>query len=277
MARMGKKNVNVQDVLARVLDRFTAQGMLFTALDVSNAVKETLPNIRHREVSPLVRQAFEGSELGPYKSTQIDVNSGGQKVQALLYHLPANDPSQYDESMRSQLAKPPQNVPDDQIVDIKIQDDTLGASVPIGVDGRGRVSRRLLANAGIEDDEVLVAIKSSPPSIEIWAADYDDEDEEYDEDDEDYEDEDEDGEATQPDMGQAQTPASTTPKEQPPEGDVVSCFHPDLLHLTPEQLKIFSSGTSLAARVEGNKVVIAPLSYSTPADYGMAPIPVTWT
>jgi hypothetical protein len=271
MVAMRKKKASVEDVLARVLERFTYQGTLFTALDVSNAVKETLPNIRHREVSPLVRQAFEGGEFEPYKATPIDVNANGQKVQALLYHLPSHDPSQYDDAMRSQLAKPRMHAPDGQSSDAQILDDTPSASVPVGADGRGRVSRRLLANSGIEGDEVRVVVKSAyPPSIEIWAGDDADEDED-DEDDED----DEGGEEVEADPSIPSPPAP--PKEERPEGEDVSCFHPDLLYLSPKQLEIFSSGTSLAARVEGNKVVIAALSYSTPADYAMMPMPVSWT
>ena len=45
-------------VTQRVMDSFTAQGALFTALDVSNAVKGSLPDIRHREVAPLVLESL---------------------------------------------------------------------------------------------------------------------------------------------------------------------------------------------------------------------------
>ena len=54
-------------VTQRVMDSFTAQGALFTALDVSNAVKGTLPDIRHREVAPIVRDLYERGAMGDYR------------------------------------------------------------------------------------------------------------------------------------------------------------------------------------------------------------------
>ena len=228
-------------VTARVLDRFTASAMLFTALDVSNAVKETLPDVRHRDVSPLVREVFDNDGMGPYEQTQIDVMAAGKKVQALLYHLPTQDPERYDESMRSQLAKPPGAAKDDAVTDIRIEDTTLGASVPVGDDGRGRVSRRLLRNAGIESDEVMVKAKKSPASLELSG---------YDEDGDEDEDEDD-------------------------EADVISFEHPDLLYLSPDQLKVFAAGAQLAARIEDGKVVISSTTYAPPPDgLGFIPYPV---
>src|SRR5687767_8840001 len=94
-------------VTARVVDKFTSSAMLFTALDVSNSVKQSLPGIRHREVSPVVRETFDRGGMGLYKQTLIDVMAGRKKVEAYLYHLPKHPPGNYDESMRSQLAIPP--------------------------------------------------------------------------------------------------------------------------------------------------------------------------
>jgi hypothetical protein len=121
-------------VTARVLDTFTSSGMLFTALDVSNAVKGTLTDIRHREVAPLVREAFERGSMGPYRQTLIDVMAEGRKaVQAFLYHLPKHPTSNYDDSMRNQLAIPPVagGAADD---DDSITDATLDAMVKVGLD-----------------------------------------------------------------------------------------------------------------------------------------------
>ena len=42
-------------VTQRVVDVFTHGGFLFTGLDVSNSVKQTLPSVRHREIAPIVR------------------------------------------------------------------------------------------------------------------------------------------------------------------------------------------------------------------------------
>ncbi|MDP3155547.1 MAG: hypothetical protein Q8N23_22940 [Archangium sp.] len=221
-------------VTARVLDRFTASAMLFTALDVSNAVKETLPDVRHRDVSPLVREIFDGEGLGSYQQTQIDVVAAGKTVQALLYHLPTHDPARYDDSMRSQLARPPGAAKDDAVTDIRIEDTTLGASVPIGDDGRGRVSRRLLSNAGIEGDEVLLQVKSG--SLVLSSADQDDE---------------------------------------PDDAELLSCEHPDLLYLSPEQLQGFGAGAQLAARIEDGNVIISSSTYAPPLDgFGFAPYPL---
>src|SRR6059058_317082 len=91
-------------VTARVVDEFTSAAMLFTALDVSNAVKQTLTEARHREISPIVRDIFERRGMGAYTQTQIDVSAAGKPVKALLYHLPEQAPALYDDSMRSQLA-----------------------------------------------------------------------------------------------------------------------------------------------------------------------------
>ena len=64
-------------VTTRVVDEFTSAAMLFTALDISNAVKQTLPDARHREISPIVRDLFERRGMGAYTQTLIDVNAAG--------------------------------------------------------------------------------------------------------------------------------------------------------------------------------------------------------
>jgi len=209
----------MEAVTARVLDRFTAAAMLFTALDVSNTVKESLADVRHRDISPLVRQAFERGAMGSYASTQIDVNAGGKTVQALLYHLPTQAPDLYDEKMRTQLARPPKKGADKKVTDAQIQDETVSASVPVGQDGRGRVSRRLLANAGLDGDEVLVVVSSDPPLLKIFA---------------------EDAEA-----------------EEAEDGEPVSFEHPDLLHLSAQMVAVFPQGVQLVARVENECVVVS--------------------
>jgi hypothetical protein len=160
----------LEAVTARVLDAFTSAGMLFTALDVSNSVKQTLPDIRHREVAPIVRDAFSRGSMGPYKQTMIDVIAEGRKAaEAFLYHLPKNPPTDYDDSMRSQLAIPPvaAGAEDD---DTTITDKTMDALVKIGVDGRGRVPRGLLKNAGIAGDDVIIKVQAVPPKLEIVQA-----------------------------------------------------------------------------------------------------------
>lgn len=200
----------LDSVTARVLDTFTMAGMLFTALDVSNAVKQTLPDIRHREVSPLVRAAFDRGSMGTYRQTLIDVFADGrQPTQAFLYHLPAHPTSNYDDSMRRQLAIPPVAAgAEDE--DTTVTDDTTDALVKVGLDGRGRVSRHLLKNAGITGEGVIVRVQASPPKLEIVSAD------------------------EQP-TGQTQA---------------LAFDHPELLHLPENLLGIFGNASQLIARID---------------------------
>jgi hypothetical protein len=200
----------LEAVLARVLDTFTSAAMLFTALDVSNAVKKTLPDVRHREVSPLVRAAFGRGSMGKYRQTLIDVIAEGRKpAQAFLYHLPAHPTSNYDDSMRSQLAIPPVAAgAEDE--DTTITDDTTDALVKIGLDGRGRVPRHLLKNAGITGAGVIVRVQATPPKLEIFSAD-----------------------------------AQTTGQTQ-----AITFDHPELLHLPENLLAIFGNASQLIARID---------------------------
>ncbi|MCP4499624.1 MAG: hypothetical protein GY822_06615 [Deltaproteobacteria bacterium] len=89
-------------VSQRIIDSFTEMGVLFTALDVSNAVKRTLPAGRHREVAPVVRDLFEQGAFGDeYIQTLIDVNAGRKTVQAFLYHLDDDEVDFYGDTMRN--------------------------------------------------------------------------------------------------------------------------------------------------------------------------------
>lgn len=197
-------------VTARVLDKFTSSAMLFTALDVSNAVKATLPDVRHREVSPVVRDAFARGAMGIYKQTLIDVIAEGRKpAEAYLYHLPKHPTSSYDDSMRNQLAIPPvaSGAGDD---DDTITDATTDALVAIGQDGRGRVSRHLLKNAGITGESVLVRVQAVPPKLEI-----------------------------------VQASAAATGQTA-----MLTFEHPSLLHLPNNLIDIFAKGAQLLARID---------------------------
>ena len=60
-------------VTQRVMLDLVDQGFMFTALDVSNEVKNHV-SARHREISPLVRELFDEGVLGDdYTRTLIDV------------------------------------------------------------------------------------------------------------------------------------------------------------------------------------------------------------
>src|SRR5882724_6794649 len=72
--RTASGGTDVENVTRRVMDRFACEGFLFTALDVSNQVKLSLPGVRHREVAPIVRDLFEDGVMGAsYLQTLIDV------------------------------------------------------------------------------------------------------------------------------------------------------------------------------------------------------------
>lgn len=94
--------------IVRVVRHYTRAGLLFTSLDVSNAVKHSLPAARHRDVAPLVRERFLRGGMGEYARTLIEVLAGGATpASAFLYHPPGAATDFYDEAMRSQLATPP--------------------------------------------------------------------------------------------------------------------------------------------------------------------------
>lgn len=100
---------NLQDEVRSVVQAFVQSGELFTALDVSNKVKMTLPFARHREVRDIVRGLFT-TDLEPqsWARTPIQVTlPDGTVVDALLYH-PLTDSwdldNKYDAQKRTQAA-----------------------------------------------------------------------------------------------------------------------------------------------------------------------------
>ncbi len=106
---------SVSDMVQKVISEFVEEGVLFTALDVSNKVKETLPLTRHKEVRDLVRAAFHSEiESAGYARTPINVTlADGSIVEALLYH-PLEDSwdlnSAYDSQKRMQTTVKPTTV-----------------------------------------------------------------------------------------------------------------------------------------------------------------------
>jgi len=103
---------DLKTVTDLVISDFISQEVLFTALDVSNKVKETLPFARHREVRDQVRQAW-ANDIEPkgYGRSPITVNlSDGSTADALLYH-PLTDSwdldSKYDSQQRAKTANRP--------------------------------------------------------------------------------------------------------------------------------------------------------------------------
>src|SRR5574337_359749 len=79
---------SLEDTVRNVVQDFMKSDMLFTALDVSNAVKQVMPNARHREVRDVVRNMFT-TDIEPqsWARTPIQVQLGdGTTAEALLYH-----------------------------------------------------------------------------------------------------------------------------------------------------------------------------------------------
>ena len=79
---------NLEDTVRSIVQDFISREVLFTALDVSNAVKQQLPHTKHREVRDVVRGLFTTDIEGQgWARTPITVNlSDGSQAEALLYH-----------------------------------------------------------------------------------------------------------------------------------------------------------------------------------------------
>lgn len=201
-------------VTERVVDSFTEMGVLFTALDVSNHVKKTLPAVRHREISPVVRELFSNGTMGDYEQTLIDVDARGKTVQAFLYHLDDDDPDFYGESMRKQQANAP--ISSHELDDPDIDDDITHFVIQAGRDGRGRLPRKLIENAGIPTDDVIVRYFDAQTKLEV----------------------------------RAWRPGDPT------DGEVLSYQHPSLLHLPAKTLLLFDTTEPVEAQVVGDHVEI---------------------
>jgi hypothetical protein len=79
---------NLEDTVLSIVKDFIAKGTLFTALDVSNAVKLQLPSTSHRVTRDIVRQLYI-DEMIPngWDRAQITVTlADGSTAQAMLYH-----------------------------------------------------------------------------------------------------------------------------------------------------------------------------------------------
>ena len=103
---------DLESTVNEVIASFIDDEVLFTALDVSNKVKESIPAARHREVRDVVRNAWYNTiEVAGYGRTPISVTlTNGSVAQALLYH-PLHDSwdldSKYDAQKREQVVTAP--------------------------------------------------------------------------------------------------------------------------------------------------------------------------
>ncbi len=77
----------LSDVVRGIINDWVKEDRLFTALDVSVAVKQTLPLARHREIRGLVRTEFATMQASSYGRSDIDVTlDDGTTAKAILYH-----------------------------------------------------------------------------------------------------------------------------------------------------------------------------------------------
>jgi hypothetical protein len=102
----------LESQILEVVNDFVSRGVLFTALDVSNKVKETMPFARHREVRDVVRNAWLNDiEPKSYGRTPITVNlADGTTADALLYHPLADSwdlDAKYDAQQRTKTSARP--------------------------------------------------------------------------------------------------------------------------------------------------------------------------
>src|SRR5580698_11462392 len=79
---------SLEDSVREVVQDLIKNEVLFTALDVSNTVKQAQPHARHREVRDVVRGMFTTDiESQGWARTPITVTLGdGTTAEALLYH-----------------------------------------------------------------------------------------------------------------------------------------------------------------------------------------------
>ena len=103
---------DLEDAVREVIHDFIRRDVLFTALDVSNEVKKSLPLERHRNVRDKVRQLFTSDiESANWARTPISVTlTDGTSADALLYH-PLSDSwnldNKYSAQQRQQTAARP--------------------------------------------------------------------------------------------------------------------------------------------------------------------------
>lgn len=188
----------IQSTTKAVLDEFCGYGLMFTALDVSNEVKNRITGVRHREISPVVRELFEGGELdGDYTRTLIDVTTPqGKTVQAYLYHDNSRDPGDYGQGQRAQQASAPvlpstpsPSAPAAAPTPAKTQaapagpatsqdDGSDSLKVRIASDGSATLPRSFLERAGIRGDEVALDSAGFGSGLVLRESDEDDEEDE---------------------------------------------------------------------------------------------------
>jgi len=105
----------LSDVIQAIINDWVKEEKLFTALDVSVEVKQTLPYARHREVRDIVRAEYSSMQNSSYGRTDIDVTlADGTAAKAILYH-PLSDSwdldAKYSAQQRAQIIQAQPVVP----------------------------------------------------------------------------------------------------------------------------------------------------------------------
>jgi hypothetical protein len=141
----------------------------------------------------------------------------------------------YDDTMRQQLAIPPQR--QQQAPEPQVASSSTEAHVRVGKDGRGRVPKALIENAGIKGDRVLVKSYPAVPSLQILAAGA--------------------APAAPADPSAAGTDVFFAVTS---DGQPLNYEHPTLLHIPRSLLDIFGAADpqtlNLVAKIDGTSVVI---------------------
>lgn len=106
----------LDNLVENVIADFVSSKALFTALDVSNKVKETMPFARHREVRDIVRTSFSNLfSMQGYTRSTIGVSlDDGTVVDAILYHHVSDSSdidSKYGDQNRGISKKPVVSAP----------------------------------------------------------------------------------------------------------------------------------------------------------------------
>ena len=90
-------NGNEEQVVYDVVNHFVSKGMMFTAFDVTKAVKKLGCKVYHSEVKHIVK----GLKLPDYKKTSKDISAivfpeADTSIKALVYHPITSDPNNYN-------------------------------------------------------------------------------------------------------------------------------------------------------------------------------------
>jgi hypothetical protein len=161
----------VADQVVLVVRDFLQNGKLFTALDVSNKVKETYPEARHREVRDVVRSLFDTEMVNSnYASTPIRVtlSDGVTQADALLYH-PLVDSwdldAKYDAQKRAQVSVKPSQSGPTPVVSNSGTSASVAADGTVSVNTVKRTRTSCFPKVVVPPDPVVSA--TTPPPVTV--------------------------------------------------------------------------------------------------------------